>query len=140
MLIRNDANMNILPNKFTPLHVAIIEGKEKWHDVCFRLSILGLSFLWFSHVDKGKLAEGLMQNGANLNSKDFRGSTPLHIAVQKESENMAEILVRNGADINAKDILESTPLHIAIKWGWVDKKIMIFTIACLTSHLFDFRM
>ena len=38
----------------------------------------------------------------NLNKNNY---TPLHIAVEKKSDDMMQFLILKGADINAKDII-----------------------------------
>ena len=56
--------------------------------------------------------------GADVNSKDWYGYTPLHIAAARNSPiEIAELLLANGADVNAKDYFGSTPLHIAADEG-----------------------
>ena len=56
--------------------------------------------------------------GADVNSKDWYGYTPLHIAAARNSPiEIAELLLANGADVNAKDNFGSTPLHIAADEG-----------------------
>ena len=50
--------------------------------------------------------------GADVNTKDDSGLTPLHYAGGKE---IAEILIAEGADVNAGD--QMTPLHYAASEG-----------------------
>lgn len=40
-------------------------------------------------------------------------STPLHLAVMEEQEEIGELLLKNNANPNAVDIDFSTPLHYA---------------------------
>ena len=54
---------------------------------------------------------GAFKNGANINAKDRKESTPLHLALIYGWKNIVETLLENGADINAKDIRGQTPLH-----------------------------
>ncbi|KAK3391138.1 hypothetical protein B0H63DRAFT_132580 [Podospora didyma] len=53
----------------------------------------------------------LLQNGANIHSRDFRGYTPLHCAVKNLKSLRA--LLDAGADPNLKSIMGATPLHLA---------------------------
>lgn len=73
------------PYGFTPLHGAV--GEE--------------------HGDMVRL---LIAQGADVNARNDRGTTPLHLAAYPE---MAEILVAHGADLEARDSAGSTPLHAA---------------------------
>lgn len=47
--------------------------------------------------------EYLIKKGADINSKDQNGYTPLHWAVEKRAGDCARILIREGADLNARD-------------------------------------
>jgi len=55
----------------------------------------------------------LVDNGADINSKDHSGETPLHIMAKKLDPNMIELLLEKGASINAKTKDKETPLLIA---------------------------
>jgi|GEM_PF-1041807 len=61
--------------------------------------------------------EMLISEGADINSRDNLGLTPLHIA---RSQSVAEILVSHGADIDAKSDYERTPLHCAVGSGNIE--------------------
>ena len=57
----------------------------------------------------------LIRSGANVNSKDFDGRTPLAYAVIDSQFEILEILLRSGADPNIQDNDGLTPLHFAAK-------------------------
>ena len=61
----------------------------------------------------GSLIFTVQEDGAEVNSKDAWGNTPLHHAIQYEYLGMVEYLVQNGADINAKNDEGETPLDWA---------------------------
>ena len=64
--------------------------------------------------DHKEIVELLIEEGANLNTKDEDGVTPLHDAVGSLSQKeIIELLITNGADINAKTKRGSTPLDWA---------------------------
>jgi ankyrin repeat protein len=75
-----------------------------------------------------EVAELLISEGAEVNARDPRGSSPLHISAASKDVlfnknilngriEVAELLVSKGADINAKDNNGSTALHIAAREG-----------------------
>ena len=59
--------------------------------------------------DLKKVAIALIK-GADVNSKDEYGSSPLHYT---ESVEVAELLISAGADVNAKDKWGRSPLRLA---------------------------
>ena len=70
-----------------------------------------------------------LADGADVNAKGERGSTPLHFAAwlgHKEIIEIVELLIANGADVNAMDENGGTPLDGAIialdvnagRYGW----------------------
>ena len=56
----------------------------------------------------------LISKGADVNSKDITGSTPLFYAANGE---IAELLISKGADVNVRNILRQTSLHMADNKG-----------------------
>lgn len=75
-----------------------------------------------------KLAEFLIENGANVNRCTIRGDTSLTIAIRKSNIKLAKYLIENGADINEISI-ESSPVTTK-KCG---KKIL----ECLLNYCAD---
>lgn len=64
---------------------------------------------------KGKVADLLLRNGADLNARDKYGLTPLHYATIKKQHFMIRWLLDRGADVNAADRANCTPLFIAAR-------------------------
>jgi ankyrin repeat protein len=64
-----------------------------------------------------KVADKLIQSGAEVNYLAKNGRTALHILSEKNYTKMAELLINKGADINAPDEKKVTPLHIASQNG-----------------------
>ncbi|ULQ59519.1 ankyrin repeat domain-containing protein [Brucepastera parasyntrophica] len=53
---------------------------------------------------------------SNVQSRDSRGRTPLHIAIINQSEpDIINYLIEKKADVNARDKNGDTPLHIAVR-------------------------
>jgi ankyrin repeat protein len=50
-----------------------------------------------------KLAEILIARGADVNTKDWKGRTPLQMAVQNGKIEVANLLIAHGANVNAKN-------------------------------------
>ena len=54
-----------------------------------------------------------LASGADVNTKDSIGTTPLFLAVIKGQKETVELLIAEGADVNAKHMGGWTPLHRA---------------------------
>jgi len=62
----------------------------------------------------------LVDEGADVNSRNEKGQTPLHFAVLFDHIEKAELLINAGADVNAKDKSDRTPLDIAVDRGYTE--------------------
>lgn len=56
------------------------------------------------------LCDGVVE----VNARNFKNSTPLHIACQKKNVALIRALLQRGADVNAVNDAGNTPLHIAM--------------------------
>ncbi len=72
---------------------------------------------FYSAIRNGqkKAAELLMVRGANIESRDFLGRTPMHIAALCGHEKIIRLLARHNANIQACDYDDRTPLHLAVR-------------------------
>jgi ankyrin repeat protein len=58
----------------------------------------------------------LLSRGADLNTFDYQGNTPLHIAAATGNQALTEALVNKGLDINSRNVADAaTPLMAAIQ-------------------------
>nr|CAB3453917.1 unnamed protein product [Digitaria exilis] len=83
-----------------------VEGLSLVHLAC-RVADLGM-------------VELLLQYGANVNSTDSRGRTPLHHCILKGRHAYAKLLLSRGADSQARDRDGRTALQYAIDSGTID--------------------
>lgn len=61
-----------------------------------------------------KLAEFIIAQGVDVNSKDENGNTLLHFAVLKENYELVNLLIYKNADLNLKNQENEAPLNLAI--------------------------
>jgi ankyrin repeat protein len=55
----------------------------------------------------------LIDNGADVNAKNLKGTTALHYATMLSQDDSVKLLIQNKADVNAKDLKGITALHYA---------------------------
>jgi len=61
--------------------------------------------------------QGLLDQGANANSTNKQGETPLHAAASADQSQVAMLLIQKGANVNSTTIGGWTPLHTAARFG-----------------------
>ncbi|KAG6781350.1 hypothetical protein POTOM_014247 [Populus tomentosa] len=74
-------------------------------------------------ADIGML-ELLLQYGANINSTDSRGQTPLHRCILRGRPFLAKLLLSRGADPRAVNGEGKTPLELAIESGFDESEVL----------------
>jgi len=126
LLIANKADINITDlTGVNPLMKAAREG----HIEIVRLLVAngadinasspqgGTTALFFAlqklyNPNNTKTANFLITKGANVNARNFRGATPLHMGL--DSIEITNSLIEKGANVNAKDNDGSAPLHTSL--------------------------
>jgi len=87
-------------------------------------------------ITRIEIVKLLIQSGANVNTLDDTGNSPLHYACKFNRKDLAEILTQNGAHVNVRNHLNETPLFVAVDSGSQDvfdmlidyKGIEVYTI------------
>ena len=65
-----------------------------------------------------KIAELLIQEGADVNAKNMDGATPLHGAALFGEVETVKLLIQKGADVNVRNNQGATPLDTTeTDWG-----------------------
>lgn len=74
----------------------------------------------FSKVrhNRHEYVEESIANGFNVNARDEKGNSLLHICAQNNLKKMAVLIVRNGGRINSKNTKGYTPLDYCNKYGF----------------------
>jgi ankyrin repeat protein len=73
--------------------------------------------------NRREAAKILLASGADVNTKDRYGRTPLHLVIanfyygKTIRKELTKFLIANGADINASDNCNRTPLHYACSFN-----------------------
>ena len=62
----------------------------------------------------------LVDEGADVNSRDVNGQTPLQFAASNGRSDKAELLITKGANVSAKNKWGRTPLDIAVDRGYTE--------------------
>lgn len=64
-----------------------------------------------------KVVDILLENGADINTMDIHGETPVHFAARNNRANTIVQLRKKGAKINIRTHIGDTPLHLAAHAG-----------------------
>lgn len=94
--------INLLLNYGANPNIANNEGKTALHYASL-----------FDDIDI-KVIKTLIKAGAELNTKDNKGNTPLILATRIGDKEKVELLIENGADVNIRNDEQFSPLIIAV--------------------------
>ena len=90
----------------------VIKHPQQVNAVDGRLNFPLLAAAAMKHI---RVAEILLEHGANVDVRGMRGQTPLHSAISDFS--MVQFLLKHGADVNCQQDNLRTPLHLAAYYG-----------------------
>lgn len=79
-----------------------------------------------------KMAEVLLNHGADIESKDLSGTRPLHVAARGSLET-TKFLVERGADVNAIDNEGNTALHKAAANRQIETLRYLLKLGCVVE-------
>jgi len=81
-----------------------------------------------------KIAQLLLEHGANVHVRNKSGQMPLHIALNRDFFGIVALLLRSGVDINAQDNDTMTPLLLVLQYHWGDDSRSTKTAQLLLEH------
>ena len=91
--------------------------------------------LWASEFDHRDIVQLLYERGADVNAKDRKGITALHIAVQVGNKAVVELLLRQGANIEATEReFGRTALMFAASYGRDSIAIILLQAGAIVSR------
>jgi ankyrin repeat protein len=124
LFIESGANVNVRTNKGqTLLHLScqvgsydVFPGRDG--DMELHSDFLLQKVEWGERWSTGAFVTKLLiQSGANVNVRDKKSQTPLHIACQVGGHDLVQSLLGKGADMEVQDDSHSTPLLLALEYG-----------------------
>lgn len=120
LLLKNGAQLNKLNSEGeTVLHVALKNGRTQLADLLINKfnaqfdPTRALIDIVSDNVSDRDVIRFLMLKGANANSHDQNGNTPLIIAIRNEQRLIAKHLIANNADVNFAAANGQSPLAVA---------------------------
>jgi len=81
--------------------------------------------LWETHNNSKDKTLLLIEKGADVNIKNYKGATPLQAAANNNFIEIAKLLIENGANINSKDKDGWTPLYAAFSSNSIEAMILL---------------
>lgn len=109
-------NRGFNPAEAQPLLLAASYGSYGGFSSDFDLKDAGES-PDFPRSDYHQVLELLLQSGADVNTSDVQGFTPLFMASYYGFISVVEILIQNGAGLNVKTVSGATPLQASSTMG-----------------------
>jgi ankyrin repeat protein len=96
-----------------------IKNGHQIEEIAGRMDTVNLAWLAARDGDANTI-DKLNKIGANINSSDTSGNTPVHIAAQNGQVHAIETLWKAGASLNTKNKMGATPARFAVIHGQID--------------------
>ena len=97
-------------------------------------TLLPIALCSVAAAGKHDILENLISLGAESNSADYDGRTPLHLACAEAHVGIVRLLLEAGADVNAKDCFGGTPLDDTIRKRALDISSQEVIVSLLVAH------
>lgn len=110
-LLNPSANLNLIQTLIEA--GANLDYKESFNvnDTPLNLNVVHCA-CFMDNIEAIKL---FINGGANINSRDEHGNTPLIYAVKKESIEIVKYLIKSSANVNIENNLKETPIFYALQ-------------------------
>jgi ankyrin repeat protein len=129
LLLKRGADPLTQDNKgYTPAHCAVLSGNEEIIAEMCKIKMIDFSFdnddgnsvlHYFARVpyspQSPEFLKCFIDNGANINSTNTNGESPLHLAVLKQNTALVNLYLQSGGDPSIKNDNNETPLDWAEK-------------------------
>lgn len=132
LLLKNGAEVNKTNQQDrTALDLALINGRTQLADILvhdFKAEFDATASLFdivSAKVDDRDVIRFLVENGADINSHNKAGETPLTIAIRLQQRGLAKHLIDNNADVNLANKQAESPLDIALELNNQDLTSML---------------
>ena len=121
-LVEHVAYVNIKDKKgFFPIDYATSLGDEETAKYLLEHGSVTTYIITATFFGKYNIVKELLKKDPeSLNKTDWKGRSPLQIALIRGYPGIAVLLIKHGADVNHKDGYGNTPLHYAVKNGYTD--------------------
>lgn len=111
-----DIDTKIVPNHqgYSLLNIAISERKPDIIKFLLEKEASTKASIWKIYPDQ-EIMDLLLENGADINDRDYYGKTPLFKFSFMSCKDIVEFLIKNGADVFAKNNEGKTALDLRLK-------------------------